>query len=120
MKFDPRFFFIVILIGLLLATIFWIQDTLAYVVVLGLANVVALWMLHRSDLIMVYLFIFLGAVLSEVVMIFMGVWDYTQVHILGFPVWLPFFWFSGIVFVGSMVALLWSKKLRTSDEQTSE
>ena len=110
---DFRAILIVVCIGLLVAIIHYeyVQDALAYVFLLGIATVLGLWMLRRWDLIMVYLFLFVGAVVSEVIMIWMGVWNYTEVHVIGFPIWLPFLWFTGAVFVGSMIALLRSRNV---------
>ena len=109
-----RAYLLVLIIAVLCLSVWWLRDALIFVLIIALANVAGLFMLDRKDLIMVYLFLFIGAVMSEVALIYMGAWEYTQVHVLGFPVWMPFLWFSGVVFVGTMIALLRSGKLRAS------
>ena len=112
MKRKVSVYLIVGLIGILCTCAYYIQDALLIVFVLGVACLISLAIQGQWKLVFGYLFAFLSALFAEIFMIYLGVWNYTEVHVIGFPVWLPFLWFSAAVFIGSMITLLRSKILR--------
>lgn len=102
---DHRFSAVLVVLVILAFSQQLFTDYLIFSAMLGIATVLVLLIMQRFDFVRIYLVTFAIALGCEYLIYAMGSWNYQTIHVQGQPIWLPFFWFSGAIFVGSVLTL---------------
>jgi hypothetical protein len=78
-------------VTLFLVSFLW-ENTVLLIFLLGAVSLAML--INEGNKVAVYLYAvaFLLGPLAEAIAIYFGVWNYTNPHLLGFSIWLPFVW----------------------------
>lgn len=70
--------------------------TLLSVVGLGILMLKASW---STEHIVVYLTLFVTAIFTETLCVYLGIWSYSMTGLFGVPLWVPFMWSNSGLFV---------------------
>lgn len=78
-------------ITIILISLFWRKNLLLIFILLILFFIKHYFLPIKKEIIIYIIFGLIGA-FGESLIMFSGAWVYTQIHILNFPLWLPFVW----------------------------
>ncbi len=70
--------------------------TFLSVVSLGILMLAASWSWEHF---IVYITLFLTAILTETMCVYLGIWSYSMAGLFGVPLWVPFMWSNSGLFV---------------------
>ena len=72
---------------------------LVALILVGIAMLAANWSLEH---VIVYAAMLAIGIVTEILSVREGLWSYATVHSFGFPLWIPFMWSNGALFVVEM------------------
>ncbi len=81
-------------------SLFFLNDSMMLatlcVMALGIIMIVANWSFEHLIVYMVFLMM---SVIPEITAVYMGLWTYPTGNFFGIPLWIPFFWSNGALFI---------------------